>query len=448
MHSRFNSCLFAVWLRMLLFLYNLLLPVFLVASFPVYLRRMIRRGGYARNFFQRFGFFSHRLRSDFAQGNWSWVRAVSVGEVLVAIRLIEEIRRQDPAFRAVISTTTSTGYQLALDRAPDWSRVIYSPIDFYPLLRPIWRVIRPETVILIDSDLWPSFLAIARQERTPVFLANARLSPRSEARYLRFQRFTKPLFWDRLSAILSQDSHDAQRWTRLGLRPDQVVLTGSIKYDTADTPVNFRFVDWLKHQGIDPDRPCLLGGSLHSGEEALLIQVFRNLLAKFPDLFLILVPRHFERTPEVEKILRELSIPYTRRSEPDFHGNPSVLIVDSTGELNDWYQTASLVVIGKSFTGVGGQNPVEPLLARKPAICGPHMENFKFLIEELVREKGILQLADEAGLSGAVENLLTNSKAASEMVGNSDRVLAQHRGATRRAAKFILERAGTKVKGD
>ena len=425
---------------MLLFLYNLLLPLFLLVSFPFYLRRMIRRGGYARNFFQRFGFFSHRLRSDFSQGDWSWVRAVSVGEVLVAVRLIEELRQQDPTFQAVISTTTSTGYQLALDRAPDWSRVIYSPVDFYPLLRPIWRLIRPQTVILIDSDLWPSFLAIAQQERTPVFLANARLSPRSEARYLRFQRFTKPLFWDRLNAILSQDPHDAERWSRLGLRSDQVVLTGSIKYDTAYNPANFRFVDWLKQRGVDPQRPCLLGGSLHAGEEALLIQVFRSLLAKFPDLFLILVPRHFERTPEVEKTLGELSIPYTRRSDPDFRENPSVLIVDSTGELNDWYQTASVVVIGKSFTGIGGQNPVEPLLARKPVICGPHMENFKFLVEELIREKGLLQLTDEAGLAAAVENLLTNSKAASEMVANSDRVLSQHRGATSRAARFILER--------
>ena len=432
---------------MLLFLYNLLLPLFLLVSLPVYLRRMIRRGGYARNFFQRFGFFSHRLLSDLGQGNWSWVRAVSVGEVLVAIRLIEEMRRQDPTFQAMISTTTSTGYRLALDRAQEWSRVIYSPIDFYPLLRPIWRLIRPQTVILIDSDLWPSFLAIAQQERTPVFLANARLSPRSEARYLRFQRFAKPLLWERLSATLSQDSHDAQRWIRLGLRPDQVVLTGSIKYDTADAPANFRFVDWLRHQGIEPSRPCLLGGSLHSGEEALLIQVFRNLLPKFPDLFLILVPRHFERTPEVEKILRELSIPYTRRSEPDFRENASVLIVDSTGELNDWYQTASVVVIGKSFKGVGGQNPVEPLLARKPVICGPHMENFKFLIEELVRGKGILQLADESGLAAAAEHLLTNSKAASEMVANSDRILTQHRGATVRAASFILERTGIQRAG-
>jgi 3-deoxy-D-manno-octulosonic-acid transferase len=433
---------------MLLFLYNLLLPFFLLVSFPVYLRRMIRRGGYARNFFQRFGFFSHRLRSDLSEGDWTWVRAVSVGEVLVALRLVEEIRRQDPSFRAVISTTTSTGYQLALDRAPEWSRVIYSPIDFYPLLQSIWKLIRPRAIVLIDSDLWPSFLAIADRQQTPVFLANARLSPRSESRYLRFRRVTKPLFWDRLTAVLSQDPHDAERWSGLGLHPDQVVLTGSIKYDTADTPANLRFVDWLKHQGIDPRRPCLLGGSLHTGEEDLLIKIFRDLQAKFSDVFLILVPRHFERTPEVEKILTEHSVPYTRRSNPDFGHAPSVLIVDSTGELNDWYQTATVVVMGKSFLGIGGQNPVEPLLARKPVICGPHMENFKFLVEELVREKGILQLAGETGLAAAIEHLLSHPKSASEMVSNSDRVLDQHRGATARAAAFILQRAGRTVNAE
>ena len=427
---------------MLLFLYNLLFPFFLVLSLPVYLRRMIRRGGYARNFFQRFGIFSRRLRSELGRGAWTWVRAVSVGEVLVAIRLIEEIHRQDPTFQAVISTTTSTGYQLALDRAPDCSRVIYSPIDFYPLLLRIWRLLRPQAIILIDSDLWPSFLAIAHHEKTPVFLANARLSPRSEGRYLRFQRLTKPLFWDRLTAVLSQDYHDTERWTRLGLRPDQIVLTGSIKYDTGDIPANLRFVAWLKDQGIDPHRTCLLGGSLHSGEEELLINVFRELRAKFTDLFLILVPRHFERTPEVEKILRDLSIGYSLRSQPDFSGTPSVLIVDSTGELNDWYQTASVVVMGKSFLGVCGQNPVEPLLARKPVICGPHMENFKFLIEELVREKGVLQLTDGSQLGSAIEHLLISPKAASEMVANSDRVLAQHLGAAARAAEVILQRAG------
>ncbi|HEX4202090.1 MAG TPA: glycosyltransferase N-terminal domain-containing protein [Chthoniobacterales bacterium] len=428
---------------MLLILYNLLLPLFLVVSLPVYLRRMIRRGGYARNFFQRFGIFSRRLRSELGQGDWTWVRAVSVGEVLVATRLIEEIRRQDPTFRAVISTTTSTGYQLALDRAPEWSRVIYSPIDFYPLLLRIWRLMRPRAVVLIDSDLWPSFLAIAHQRNTPVFLANARLSPRSEGRYLRSQRLAKPLFWDRLTAVLSQDPHDAERWTRLGLGRDRIVLTGSIKYDTADVPPNPRFVDWLKDHGIEPDRPCLLGGSLHTGEEELLITVFRALRAKFADLFLILVPRHFERTPEVEKSLRELSVSYSLRSRPDFGPAPAVLIVDSTGELNDWYQTASVVVIGKSFQGFGGQNPVEPLLARKPVICGPHMENFKFLVEELVREKGILQLAHGSALEPAIEQLLVNQKGASEMVANADRVLAQHRGAAARAAAFILQRMRT-----
>ena len=426
---------------MLLFLYNLLLPFFLIVSFPFYLRRMIRRGGYARNFFQRFGFFSHRIKAELSKGGWTWIRAVSVGEVLTGLRLAQELQKQDPGCRILISTTTSTGYQLGLERTKGWAQVIYSPIDFYPLLRPIWGLVEPKRVVLIDSDLWPSFLAVARKNRTPVFLANARLSPRSESRYRRFRPMAKLLFWNRLTAVLAQDRPDARRWIGLGLRTEQVSVTGSIKYDTegATQEPNLRFVRWLEQRGIDSTRPRLLGGSLHPGEEELLITVFQLLRTDFPDLFLVLVPRHFERTPEVETLLRSHSIPYALRSRAEFARDTNALIVDSTGELNDFYQTATVVVIGKSFRGIGGQNPVEPILAGKPVVCGPHMENFKFLVAELVREGGIKQLTADAELAPAVRHLLMNPKSAAQLVSNADRVLTHHHGATARAAALVLE---------
>jgi 3-deoxy-D-manno-octulosonic-acid transferase len=425
---------------MLLFLYNLLLPFLLIISFPFYLRRMIRRGGYARNFFQRFGFFSRRIKAELSKGDWTWIRAVSVGEVLTGLHLAQELKKQDPACRILISTTTSTGYQLALERAGDLAQVIYSPIDSYPLLNPIWGLVQPKRIVLIDSDLWPSFLALARENRTPVFLANARLSPKSESRYRRFRPIAKLLFWKQLTAVLAQDRPDAHRWMGLGLRPEQVTVTGSIKYDTegAAPEPDLRFVKWLEQHGIDSTRRRLLGGSLHPGEEELLINVFQELCADFPDLFLVLVPRHFERTPEVEALLRSRSIPYTLRSKPDFTRGTNVLIVDSTGELNDFYQTATVVVIGKSFRGTGGQNPVEPILAGKPVICGPHMENFKFLVTELVREGGVKQLTGDPELAPAIRHLLTNPKAAAQLVSNADRVLDHHRGATARAAALVL----------
>jgi len=174
---------------MLLLLYNLLLPFALIVSFPFYLRRMLKRGGYAKGFLQRFGIYSPALSRRLAGREWTWVRAVSVGEVGMALRLLEELKRQSPDFRAVISTTTSTGYALAQQRREnrDWIEIVYNPVDLYPVVQTCWKKIRPREAILIDSDLWPSFLAIAKSKGCPVYLANARLSHRSEKRYAKLR---------------------------------------------------------------------------------------------------------------------------------------------------------------------------------------------------------------------------------------------------------------------
>jgi 3-deoxy-D-manno-octulosonic-acid transferase len=429
---------------MLLFLYNILLPIALLVSFPIYLRRMLKRGGYARNFSQRFGCYSKQLRNRFAEGGWTWVRAVSVGEIVMALRLIEELKRQAPDFKAVISTTTSTGYALGQQRRGDrrWIEIIYNPIDFYPIVSVCWQQIRPREAILIDSDLWPSFLALAKAHRSPVYLANARLSQRSEKRYGKLRTVTRALFWQNVTTLFAQDLLDAERWKRVGVPPDRITVTGSMKYDTGDlaAEIDLRFSAWLEKHGVNARRPILLGGSLHPGEEDLLLSGFRLLLAEFPSLFLILVPRHVERTPEIVQLLRARNARYTLRSEPDFQDGPSVLLVNTTGELKDWYSAATVVVVGKSFYGVGGQNPVEPILAGKPVVVGPHMENFQYIVDELRNAGGIIQLHSADALVPTIADLLRNPAAASSLVGRAAKAMAHHRGATRRTATAIIAR--------
>ena len=426
---------------MLLLLYNLLLPLALLISFPFYLRRMLKRGGYARNFLQRFGFFSKRLRRRFSEGRWTWVRAVSVGEMMLALRLIRELKERDPQLQAVISTTTSTGYALGLKQAdPTWTEIIYSPIDFYPIVSWVWRQINPLEMLLVDSDLWPSFLAIAAATGVPSHLTNARLSPRSERRYRSMRLLSRELFWKKLTTVCAQDENDADRWTSLGVSRDRIFTTGSIKYETAETERAERadFSEWLRSRGFDLQRLVLLGGSLHPGEEQLLIDCYLELRVKFPGLFLILAPRHAERTPEVEHLLQNADVNYALRSKPQFRPATSTLVVDSTGELRDWYHTATVVVMGKSFRGVGGQNPVEPILAGKPVICGPHMENFDYLIQELRRAGGVKQLESERELAGSVADLLVSPEKAAQLVTNAEGALMQHRGATNRTVELIL----------
>jgi 3-deoxy-D-manno-octulosonic-acid transferase len=429
---------------MLLFLYNLLLPVALIVSFPFYLRRMLKRGGYGRNFSQRFGHYSKELTNRFAEGGWTWIRAVSVGEIVMALRLIEELKRQSPDFKAVISTTTSTGYALGQQRRDNraWIEIIYNPIDIYPIVNACWRQIRPREAVLIDSDLWPSFLAVAKANRSPVFLANARLSPRSEKRYRKLRSVTQRLFWRNVTSLFAQDQADAERWQRLGVPADRITVTGSMKYDTDDlaSKADDRFSTWLQKQGVEAGRPILLGGSLHPGEEDLLLSGFRLLLTEFPTLFLILVPRHVERTPEIVQLLRNRSVQFTLRSDPNFRSDPSVLLVNTTGELRDWYSTATVVVVGKSFYGVGGQNPIEPILASKPVVVGPHMENFQYIVDELRKVGGIIQLHSADALVPTIADLLRSPAAASSLVARASKAMARHQGAIRRTAAIILGR--------
>jgi 3-deoxy-D-manno-octulosonic-acid transferase len=316
--------------------------------------------------------------------------------------------------------------------------VIYSPIDFYPIIQSCWKKIRPRRIIMIDSDLWPSFLAVAVQHQSPVFLANARLSPRSARRYQRARWLARSLFWDRLSRLFAQDKLDAERWQRAGVAANRITVTGSMKYDTEDTrEPEPRFLHWLKQNGADTSRPILLGGSLHPGEEELLLSCLQAL--QDHRIFLVLVPRHAERTREIERLLQKQNISYTLRSEPHFEPGTSVLVVDSTGELRDWYSVATIVVIGKSFCGVGGQNPVEPILARKPVITGPHMENFQFLVDELVKANGILQLNGNEALTDSIARLLRSPSERDRLAANASKSLEQHRGAIQRTAKAILQ---------
>jgi 3-deoxy-D-manno-octulosonic-acid transferase len=215
-----------------------------------------------------------------------------------------------------------------------------------------------------------------------------------------------------------------------------------MKYDTEDlgAEIDLRFSAWLEKHGVEAGRPILLGGSLHPGEEDLLLSAFQLLLAEFPSLFLILVPRHVERTPEIVQLLRARNARYTLRSEPNFQDGPSVLLVNTTGELKDWYSAATVVVVGKSFYGVGGQNPVEPILAGKPVVVGPHMENFQYIVAELRNAGGIIQLHSADALVPTIAGLLRNPAAASSLVGRAAKAMAHHQGATRRTATAIMAR--------
>ena len=369
-----------------LLIYNLFFPRAFLGMLPGLVRRMIRRGNYQRNFGQRFARYDEAVRKRLANGPRVWVHSISVGETLLALRLIKQMRELRPGLRVVLSATTSTGLALALENASDWLEPIYNPIDACPLASRALKTVQPERLIFIEA-VWPNLLANAAKRGIPTSLI-ARLSPRSEARFRRFRFFTGPIF-RQLDAISVQEPDDLARWQSLGAMAEQIHVTGNIKFDQPakrdERAEQFRAI--LAQLSMPADASVILGGSTFPGEEGMLARITMRLRAQFPGLFLIVVPRHVERANEAAAEVTEAGMTFALRSaEARREAPPDCLLVNTTGELRAWYELGTVVYIGKSLSPVatGGQNPVEPVFAGKPVLFGPHMENFRAVVTRLV----------------------------------------------------------------
>ncbi len=406
---------------------------------PSLLKRMLRRGEYRRKFGQRFGRYDADVRARLSSREWTWIHSISVGETLLAVRLARKMKELDPSLNIVLSVTTSTGFALAEKSAADWLEPIYNPLDAPPFVRRALALIRPQRLIFIEA-LWPNLLAGARRRGAFVSLV-ARLSPRSAARFERFRFFTAPVF-AALDLVCVQEPEDAVRWARLGAVKEKIRVTGSIKFDEAGAAGNAGRVEefraLLEKLGVKNDAPILLAGSTFPGEEKTIAEIFRDLRAEFPELFLILVPRHIERTSEVVADVQRAGLAFVLRTNIRTDASADCLIVNTTGELRDWYHLATVVFIGKSLHSTGGQNPVEPLLAGKPVIFGPHMENFRAIVAQLLSSSAVIQAADAAALKSEIARLLRDAPAREEMARRARAILAAHAGATERTARGVL----------
>jgi 3-deoxy-D-manno-octulosonic-acid transferase len=319
--------------------------------------------------------------------------------------------------------------------------VLYSPLDFWPIMQRAFAAIRPVRIILVEAEVWPNLAAGAHKRRIPLALVNARLSQRSEARFHRFRSLIGPTFRC-LDAICVQEAQDVERWVALGIPRDRIHHVGSIKYDPAGVRLNPDLpLQILRTFGLDGDAPILFGGSTHAGEEEILGEIFQRLRSDFPAFTLIVAPRHVERAGEIRRALEKLGLKVGMRSEAGAtrHSPPDCILLDTTGELQHWYAVATIVFVGKSLTSRGGQNPVEPILAGKPVLFGPHMENFSALAQALVANKAVVQIRDPNSLQQQIAWLLRDREAALELVANAQAVLARHLGATERTAAIVME---------
>ncbi|HEX5791385.1 MAG TPA: 3-deoxy-D-manno-octulosonic acid transferase, partial [Luteolibacter sp.] len=417
-----------------LLLYRLLLPLLLVAALPGWLLRMFQRGGLGTRLLERFAI--HTEAAEFEPCGAVHVHAVSVGETLIALKLIRSWLAADPQQTFVLATGTATGHHVASAAGIAGMRVTYAPIDLAWMVRRYLTRFEPKAMVLIEGELWPNLLQQCARRRIPISLINARLSPRSARRYRRCAAWLQPLF-AHLDAVGVQENADAAIWSELGVPASRIHHTGSLKFDpnSGETPCTRpEFAAMI--EALRPHRGVILAASTHAGEEVWLAQILREAAH---DALLLIAPRHAERRDEVLAQLQAAGIPALLRSrfEADQLTSPgAVLIIDSTGELRDWTAHADAVVIGKSFLSTGGQNPAEAIQAGKPVLFGPHMENFQPLANQLVASGGALLAHDARSLGLAIQRALDPAQA-QDISQRARQVLEAHQGATQRTVKLI-----------
>lgn len=419
-----------------LLIYRILLPVLFVAAFPGWVVKMLRRGGFGTRLGERAAVYGGA--TEFEPCGAVHVHAVSVGEALLGLRLIRAWLERDPGQRFVLATGTSTGHAVATAAALPGLRVTYSPLDFPSMVRRYLNRFEPSRIVLIEGEAWPNLLLACRKRDIPVSLVNARMSPRSARRYRKAAAWVRPLF-SMLDAVAVQEPEDAAAWRDLGVDPQRIQPTGSLKFDPGSaTPPsgNPHFQQMLDAFGNG--RKILLAASTHAGEDAWIATAMRQAA---PHALPVIVPRHAERRDEVRRELEAAGFDVTLRSTFSTHSPPpssanAVFVIDSTGELRDWTALADVVVIGKSFLTHGGQNPVEAIIAGRPVVFGPHMENFEPLATRLQTSGGALRACSADELTGAIQRALDPSNAA-EMRATAARLIASHQSATERILDLL-----------
>ena len=426
---------------MILFFYNFALIVGLVASAPWWLWRMATTHKYREGLAERLGKVPATLTELGHERPLIWLHAVSVGEVLAASRLIDELDYAFPEHRLVISTTTRTGQELARERFGR-DRVFYCPLDLPWAVRVYLKALQPRLLILAETEFWPNLLSGCFRRGIPVAVVNARISDRSWPRYRLLRRLWRP-FLSRLSRVLAQSETDAERLKTIGCLPERVSVTGNLKFDVraVEEAEATRQMKALAH-----DLRLVVAGSTLEGEEAALLEAWPKLLEADPQLALVLAPRHPERFEVVAALLDNSGFPWVKRSDWSSQAagtlkplNPSqIVLLDTIGELASVYSLAAVAFIGGSLIPAGGHNPLEPAQFGVPVVMGPHYANFRAITDDL-RAHNAIRIAAKEELAEILIELLRDRIAAAEIGERARQVFVQQAGATMRCVDALRE---------
>lgn len=410
-------------------LYVIATWLFFAVAFPVLtLMRKTRDG-----FWQRFGF----VKLPPFDGQTLWFHGASAGDLLALSPMISRLRAKLPTARIVVSTMTNTGALMAQQRLKGQvDAVIYAPWDLFFSTRRAVAAVKPALLVLEYTEIWPNLIRAAHASGAKVALTNGRFSKKHLGRYeALFSAIENPLL--DIDLFLMREDDEAERALQLGAPKDRVRVTGNTKFDALVPPESAHDGGLKQALGLPDGAPVWIAGSTHEGEEEVLLAAYRQLVAQFPELRLVIAPRYLERAERVAQLARDAGQRVALRSKGNTDGAPVVLL-DTIGELSRAYALATVVFVGGSFTTRGGQNILEPAAQGKPVLFGPHMENFRDSVAVLVGRGGI-QVNDVEHLVRVMSDLLARPGSVESVGELARQAVRQISGASERNVAALAE---------
>ncbi len=416
-------------------IYNLVFFLFSLAYLPLYLAR----GKFHRGFSRRFGFLPDNLKLD----RPIWIHAVSVGEAVAIKGLVAELRKAYPGKKLVISTVTATGNKIAKSLINEGDLLTYLPLDFSFIVRRVLKRVNPRIFIIAETEIWPNLINCLHKQKIPIVTVNGRISDSSYNGYRAIKFFIRPIL-KKITKFCVQSDADAFRLQNLGVGRDKIQVTGNVKFDIDLEAVSGTdALSYRQKLALAQDDKLLVCGSTHPKEEEIIFRAYKELLVNFPELKLLIAPRHPERSQDIARLAQRngfmpVLISGISGSCPACVNKP-VFILDIIGELFDYYSAADIVFMGGSLVKTGGHNILEPVSLKKPVIFGPHMFNFRDISGLFLKNKAALMAQDCNDLISKIKEILGSSLLSRELVGRAFELIIRNRGATIKNIQVIKQ---------
>ena len=420
----------------MLILYDVIYILFFLCYLPFFLIR----GKYHRGFLMRLGILPANVINKLKDQKVIWMHTVSVGEAQAVSTLVKDLKQQYPDYLLVISTVTKTGNKIVQSLIKPDNLAIYSPLDIGFIVNRVVNLVNPQLFIIAETEIWPNLITSLAKRAIPVVLVNGRISAVSFKGYKLIRPFLKEILKN-FSLFCVQTKEDAQRITELGAAQTKVKVTGNMKFDISSSEFRAQSLQL----GLKENEKLLIAGSTHRGEEKIILQAHKELVKNCSDLRLLIAPRHIERTKEIEGLIAGFGFKSQRVSRlnstlpPTTYHLPSVLLLDTIGQLKDLYACADIVFIGGSLIPHGGQNPIEPAVFSKPMLFGPYMSNFSNIAKLLLNKRAAMMVKDPQQLKDSCLELLNNPVLRKELGERAKELVQENRGASLRNMELIKQ---------